>query len=76
MRGVLNYLGQANGAAECNGHPNVVTHPEVDCMDAASHVDQLMQGFTLMNQRKTRGKFQTKTEQSLRLKTKTRKLAC
>lgn len=62
---VFNYLRQANGAAERNGDPNVVTHPEVDCVDAASHVDLVMQVFTLMhraeedNKRKvSNGKFQ------------------
>lgn len=44
---VLNYLGQPDGAAECNGYSNVVTHPEVDCMDAASHMDLLKQVLTL-----------------------------
>lgn len=46
---VFNYLWQPNGAAESNGFSNVVTHPEVDCVDAASHIDQLMQGFTLIH---------------------------
>lgn len=46
---VLNYLGQPDGAAERNGYSNVVTHPEVDCMDAAAHMDLLMQGFTLIH---------------------------
>lgn len=45
----FNYLRQADGAAERNGDPNVVTHPEVDCMDAASHVDLVVQVFTLMH---------------------------
>ncbi len=44
---VLNYLRKPNGAAECDGYADVVTHPEVDCMDAASNMDHLMQGFTL-----------------------------
>ena len=44
----LNYLWQADGAAERDGYSNVVTHPEVDCVDTASHVDHLMQGFTLI----------------------------
>lgn len=46
---VFNYLRQPDGAAECDGDSNVVTHPEVDCMDAASHVDLLKQGCTLIH---------------------------
>lgn len=45
----LNYLWQPNSTAECNCYSNVVTHPEVDCMDAASHMDQVLQGFTLIH---------------------------
>lgn len=61
MPPVFHYLWQPNGTAKCNGYSNVVTHPEVDGMDAASHVDHLLQGFTLSHGRKRGEKVQLKS---------------
>lgn len=46
---MLNYLGKADGAAERHRYSNVVTHPEVDGVDAAAHVDLVVQAFTLIH---------------------------
>lgn len=51
---VPNYLRESDGAAERHGYPNVVAHPQVDGVDAAAHVDLLVQGFTLMHRGRRR----------------------
>lgn len=51
---VPNYLRESDGAAERHGDPNVVAHPQVDGVDAAAHVDLLVQGFTLIHRGRRR----------------------
>lgn len=46
---LFNYLREADGAAERHRYSNVVTHPEVDGVDAAAHVDLVVQAFTLIH---------------------------
>lgn len=46
---LCNYLREADGAAERHRYSNVVTHPEVDGVDAAAHVDLVVQAFTLIH---------------------------
>lgn len=46
---LFNYLRKPDGAAESDRYSNVVSHPQVDGMDTATHVDLVMQAFTLIH---------------------------
>lgn len=46
---LFNYLRKPDGAAESDRYSNVVSHPQVHSMDAATHVDLVMQAFTLIH---------------------------
>lgn len=72
---VPNYLRESDGAAERHGDPNVVAHPQIDSMNAAAHVDLLVQGFSLMHRgkrRRRRVKLKEKKELQIFRKTQQR----
>lgn len=46
------YLREADSAAERRCDANVVAHPQVDSVDAAAHVDGLLQGLALMQRKR------------------------
>lgn len=60
---VPNYLRESDGTAERHGDPNVVAHPQIDGMDAAAHVDLLVQGFTLMHKGRRRRRRRVELEE-------------
>lgn len=72
---VPNYLRESDGAAERHGDPDVVAHPQIDGMDAAAHVDLLVQGFALMHRgrRRSRVELEEKKEVEIFFQTRQRR---